>query len=288
MRTPIPTYPLSLLSPAGENEPELLLVTQRLDAPETAIGVPYRSTYYGVGVCLAGAAVLRSNLETYAVEAGWLVATPPHALKQWLHRSADFQPLTVFFTKAFMRAAPVDVDAFSFFDNLARHAFPLAPAQLEEITATLHFLYRKAATPAAHRAELLQRILHLLLTETEAICQGYRQGVGVGQSRGQWLAAEFKKLVSQHCVVERQLKFYADKLCVTANHLSETVKEITGKTAGGWLTEAVVLEASVLLQNPGLSIAQVADRLHFADQSTFGKFFKHATGASPSACRQRG
>lgn len=285
MSAHIPTHPLSILSPAGEAEPELLLVNQRLEMPAAVIGAPYRSNYYGIGVCLAGTAALRSNLETYTVAAGWMITMPPHALKQWLHRSDDFHTLTVFFTKAFMRTAGLDVDKFLFFDNVARHAFPVSPAQLREVEATLLFLHRKDAAPPAYRVEILQRLIHVLLCETSAVYEQHRQAAS-GQTRAQGLAAEFKKLVNRHCGAERALKFYAHKLCITANHLSETVKEVTGKTAGEWLTEAVVLEAKVLLQNPALSIAQVANGLHFADQSTFGKFFKQATGLSPRAYRQ--
>jgi AraC family transcriptional activator of pobA len=43
----------------------------------------------------------------------------------------------------------------------------------------------------------------------------------------------------------------------------------------------------VLLQNPGLTVGQIADTLHFADQSTFGRFFRNNTGVSPAGYRQR-
>ena len=54
-----------------------------------------------------------------------------------------------------------------------------------------------------------------------------------------------------------------------------------------WLAEAVLLEAHVLLQNPALTIGQIADTLHFADHSTFGRFFRNNTGVSPASYRQR-
>jgi AraC-like DNA-binding protein len=107
------------------------------------------------------------------------------------------------------------------------------------------------------------------------------------QTRSQLIAADFKKLLSSHYATERSLAFYADKLCISPKHLAETVKETTGKRAMEWLAEAVLLEASVLLQNPALTIGQVADTLHFADQSTFGRFFRNNTGVSPAAYRQR-
>jgi AraC family transcriptional regulator, transcriptional activator of pobA len=64
------------------------------------------------------------------------------------------------------------------------------------------------------------------------------------------------------------------------------VKEITGKTAGEIINDFVLLEAKMLLDNPSLSIAEIADELQFSDQSFFGKYFKRLTGMSPKEYRQ--
>jgi AraC-like DNA-binding protein len=74
-------------------------------------------------------------------------------------------------------------------------------------------------------------------------------------------------------------------LYVTPKHLTETVKEMTGKTAGEWIDDAIILEAKVLLRNSGTGIAQVANLLNFPDQSSFGKFFKKHTGYAPTEFR---
>jgi AraC family transcriptional activator of pobA len=53
------------------------------------------------------------------------------------------------------------------------------------------------------------------------------------------------------------------------------------------ITEAVTLEARLLLQRPGLTVAQVADQLGFDDQSTFARYFCHTVGLAPSTYRQQ-
>ncbi|NJO25503.1 MAG: AraC family transcriptional regulator [Bacteroidia bacterium] len=47
-----------------------------------------------------------------------------------------------------------------------------------------------------------------------------------------------------------------------------------------------MLEAKLLLDNPALSIAEIADELNFSDQSFFGKYFKRLAGMSPKEYRQ--
>lgn len=62
---------------------------------------------------------------------------------------------------------------------------------------------------------------------------------------------------------------------------------MTGKRAAAWLTDAVLLEAQVLLQNPALPLGQIAAALHFASPSTFGRFFRQHTGRPPASYRQQ-
>jgi AraC-like DNA-binding protein len=45
-------------------------------------------------------------------------------------------------------------------------------------------------------------------------------------------------------------------------------------------------EASRLLRDPKLTLQQVAEELSFADQSSFGKFFRKHSGMTPLKYRQ--
>ena len=48
------------------------------------------------------------------------------------------------------------------------------------------------------------------------------------------------------------------------------------------IDEAVVYEAKRLLKYSGLSIQEISNKLNFASQSFFGKYFKQRVGVSPS------
>ena len=60
------------------------------------------------------------------------------------------------------------------------------------------------------------------------------------------------------------------------------VKETTGKSAANWIDDFVLMEAKNLLRYSGKNVQQVAYALNFTNQSSFGKFFKHLTGQSPT------
>jgi YesN/AraC family two-component response regulator len=96
----------------------------------------------------------------------------------------------------------------------------------------------------------------------------------------------FVKLLTDSFREERSVIFYAEQLHVTPRYLSQTVKEVTGRSAGDLIDEMVIMEGKALLNNVSLTIAQVAETLYFSDQFFFSKYFKRLTGVSPSEYRK--
>ena len=287
MNATIPVYQLATLTEAAEKPAAVFFLGSDSPPSWLPIHLPYRSNYYKIGIGLRGSARLRVNLEAYDVGPGSLVMLSPYVIKQWPAMSADFDSLSIFFTKEFIAAnGGPSPDAFAFFARDAQHVLALPPAQAASIEALLRTIGQRYEAPHAYREEILRSLLHILLHETAPLYGALRGSATAAQPRSQLIAAEFKALVNTHYATQRGLAFYADKLCISPKHLAETVKEATGKRAAAWLAEAVLLEAQVLLLNPALTIGQVADTLHFADQSTFGRFFRKSTGVSPAAYRQ--
>ena len=107
------------------------------------------------------------------------------------------------------------------------------------------------------------------------------------QSRSEQLVERFLKLVQAHCRHERQIDYYAQELCLSTKYLAATVKAVTGKTAGDWIEDHVMLEAKAMLSNTDMTVSQISDHLHFPDTSTFGKYFRRHTRMSPKEFRKR-
>lgn len=102
------------------------------------------------------------------------------------------------------------------------------------------------------------------------------------RSRRMLYTHEFVRLVRKHFRLEHSVRFYANKLCISPKYLSLVVKESTGRSAAEIIDEYLLLEAKNLLRFSGKNIQQVAYELNFSNQSSFGKYFKHLTGMSPS------
>lgn len=93
---------------------------------------------------------------------------------------------------------------------------------------------------------------------------------------------EFLQLVGEYHKRERGVAFYASKLFISPKYLSIIIKESTGRSAAEWIDDYVILEAKNLLRFSGKNVQQIAYELNFSNQSSFGKYFKHFTGMSPT------
>lgn len=95
----------------------------------------------------------------------------------------------------------------------------------------------------------------------------------------------FVALVHEFSSQEREVSFYADKLCISTRYLSTIVRTIAHSTAKEFIDRSVLLEIKMLLQSTDLSVQEIAYRLHFPDQSYLGRYFKKHTGESPTEYR---
>ncbi len=97
---------------------------------------------------------------------------------------------------------------------------------------------------------------------------------------------DFLHLVNLYHRQERGVAFYASKLFISPKYLSLIIKQSTGRSAAEWIDDYVILEAKNLLRFSGKNVQQIAYELNFSNQSSFGKYFKHLTGMSPTKFQQ--
>ena len=102
------------------------------------------------------------------------------------------------------------------------------------------------------------------------------------QARKLTYALTFLRLVRDYHRVHRSIGFYAGKMFISPKYLSLIIKEATGKSAAEWIDQYVLQEAKNLLRYSGKNVQQIAYELNFSNQSSFGKYFKHLTGMSPT------
>lgn len=106
------------------------------------------------------------------------------------------------------------------------------------------------------------------------------------RTRAETIFNQFIMLVKDNFRTERRVSWYGHQMGITPKYLSETVKVVSHRTPSDWIEHYVTLEIRVLLKNSTLSIKEIANELHFPNQSFLGKFFKEHAGMSPSKYRR--
>lgn len=98
---------------------------------------------------------------------------------------------------------------------------------------------------------------------------------------------DFKGLIEERFKEWHKVKDYATQISITPKHLSQTVKNITGKVAKEHIQDRLVLEAKRLLLHTELSIKEIAYEIGFEEPLHFSGFYKKQTGSSPSDFRHQ-
>lgn len=107
-----------------------------------------------------------------------------------------------------------------------------------------------------------------------------------GHGSGNDIFDRFLSLVNNHCQEQRQLAFYAEKICNTERYLGTVVRQVSGITAKEWIDRAVINHAKVMLRHSNKQIAEITETLHFSNPSFFCKFFKRLVGCTPLEYRE--
>lgn len=104
---------------------------------------------------------------------------------------------------------------------------------------------------------------------------------------GGTFAASVRAWLDQRLAAPYDLKRMAAAFHVSDRTLLRRVKDETGQTPLAYLQQARVGKAKLLLESTSLSVAQVTERVGYADAATFGALFKRNIGQSPAEYRRR-
>jgi AraC family transcriptional regulator, transcriptional activator of pobA len=109
----------------------------------------------------------------------------------------------------------------------------------------------------------------------------------VTAGKGHILVKRFYQLLEQNIQKNLTVNQYADYLAVSANHLTQTIRQLTGKTTSENIKSKQILEIKRLLVHSSMGVSEIASFMGFVDQSYFAKFFKRETGFTPLGYRNK-
>ena len=252
---------------------------------------PSKLEVLSLGLCLGGGTNFNISLRDYELVPGRMVVALPNQIIENRKVSSDFKGIFFAISKNLLEGLPKMGNVLSLFFYLKDYpCLDLTPSE-QELLLEYHSFIRKRLRNKedTYRKEVAVGLMQSFFYELYNIFRNHVPVVSPAvsnKSRKEYIFEHFYESLIQSYQSERSVKFYADQLCLTPKHLSGVVKEISGKTVGEWIDEFVILEAKALLNSTSMNIQEIADRLNFANQSFFGKYFKHYVGVSPKEYRK--
>lgn len=237
--------------------------------------------------CRSGRATIAIDLKRYEITENTQVVLLPGTVISLEERSDDLQ-ISFFashveiFREACIRFEP------SFFHFLKeKPCYTLPPEFTGAINGLLHAtsaIY--ADTDNCFRNQIARNHLQSFLLDVyDKVHRLFTHKEIEGGNRPNELFHKFVALVHENCCSQRDVVFYADKLCISTKYLTSICRMLMGGSAKKVIDDFTVLEIKVLLQSTDLSIQAIADQLNFPDQSYLGRYFKRHEGVSPMEYR---
>ncbi|MFF8411584.1 helix-turn-helix domain-containing protein [Streptomyces omiyaensis] len=245
--------------------------------PMSRADYPHRHTFYEIVHVVEGSGVHVIDTGRYAVRPPQLGVILPGQVHHW-EGVRGLEGSLVLFTPEFLVDGADDLDLLR---RLGERPWAdldeAAHARTSRLMEELAEEYRSGDDGFAG---VLRSLLHVLLVRAVRVPGGRV----VAPPRG--LAEEFLRLAPAAGVAGVPVRECAERLGVTPGHLTEVVRQATGRTPAALLREARVREAQRLLVATSLSVRQVAARVGFEDPAYFCRFFRREVGRSPGGFRK--
>ncbi len=248
---------------------------------------PVKLSFTVVIIVFSGSMHYRINLEELWAYSNDLITVQKGAIGEFLHSSPDLQVAVIAFSNELFHMNDHPETAMKMqqmlYENPVNH---FSGETIKEVLMIYDLMKKKITeTDNPFRKEILQgyvralmyTILHKLL-ETLQQVPAYIQN-----NRQHEIYMQFIREVQRNYQKERSVAYYADRLCITPKYLSQTVLKASGRLAGEWISDYVILEAKALIKSHRYTIQQISEMLHFPNPSFFGRYFKKKVGCTPKA-----
>ena len=251
---------------------------------------PFKIRFTMMLFCLGGRMRVQHNLSEYLLQKNDVLLILSGTIGQCLEISSDCKIAIIAFLHQNLVPeinSQVAVVVRKFL--MERALLHLADNDMEELFLLYRMLQRRIEqSDYAYKRELITSCMQMMSFHFFNWMKPYvdqQEKARVGNRKRQ-IYDDFMQLLQSNYTSERSVGFYAGKLCITPKYLSQVVYAVSGRYAGDWIRDYVILEAKALLKSGRYNVQQVSNMLNFPNQSFFGVYFKKETGYSPRAYQE--
>lgn len=224
----------------------------------------------------------------YNIAVGDYVILPNAALVSEFSESDDFQGILMSLSETFVTSIAIrsNYGIIGHLSLLQNPVMKLSDSDFRVCAEALYYL-RTRLEDKKHlfREELLGSLLTAHILDLYDIHARSRKILQVSERTASLLRKFIELLYQGEYIRNRDLDFYASRLCITSHYLSEICKKVSGEPATYWIDRFTIYEITRLLRQKELSLTEIAERLNFSSASYFSRYVQKRIKVTPSEYR---
>jgi AraC family transcriptional regulator, transcriptional activator of pobA len=247
---------------------------------------PSRINCCMVCVCLEGSAEIEVDLGSYHLVQNDIIVVFPGQIVACNEKSDDFELTYFSFSNYLIDEIMYRLPStfIGFLKESVKYHLPEAEKNilLTEYFQVLHSKFSN--TENVCRNEIIQNLVHNFYLDL------YNKVIAINKlkprqrRRKEEVQEEFFRLVKTN-TRNREVAFYAGKLCITPKYLSIITKETTGTSAKEHIDKFAITELKLQLKSTSVPLTEIAADLNYPCEAFLCKYFKKRTGMTPSHYR---
>lgn len=247
----------------------------------------FHTETYVILLCLQGRATFQIESKSMEVRKNDLVMCHPQQLLSNVMTSLDFRGQGLLVSPNFLESVFLLTGRFWEASFIVKTS-PIIHLNDEEAAQAMfnnNIIREKLKTRTPHHKEMMQLLLRALVYDFYDIVAPKMQINEYGYTSAESIFGRFMRLAGEETPRHREVRYYADRLCITPKYLSAVCKQASGKTASVLLNELAIDKIKTSLKATDKTVKQIASEAGFENLSFFGKYVRRETGLSPRAYR---
>ena len=238
--------------------------------------------------CKQGKGKLNIDMREYVLEENTICTIFPGTIVLCTEASDDLLFFSLFFTFEFLAEMP-QIKNISFAERIKQYpTLQVPPEDAADFASYFLLIERQILNKQLNFVDKAARgLVYSLYSEIASIYYLLETTKKeIPSSRQNEILNRFFPLLREHNS-QRNVSFFADKMCLTPKYLSTKIKKLTGKSVFEWFNTSTIIKAKILLKTSNNPISHISEELDFPNASFFSRFFKKHTGMTPNEYRKK-
>lgn len=262
-----------------------IIITDSLDL----IGKEPYKDYLSHALCTAGSCTFIFNGQEFELQKGDVMIVRKGKLMEHIHPEEGFKVTNIMVTSEFIALSSPVQSNYGVKGQLSLFLNPvmrLTPEQYATCRKDFdNVAFRLSQTKHRFHDELMMNAVQAMILDFfDFHSQLYAEGDISVQSAT--IMNNFLRLLENgEYRQNREVSWYADKLCITSKYLSQVTNEVSGFSANYWINRYTILDISRLLRDKSLTFVAISDMFGFSSPAYFSRYVQRFLGTNPTEYR---